>query len=162
MRKLQLPYATALNLARESRLQLTPNHGFKKQLRIWEFCEYSVYTDESGAADAQTTEDGPSTRREKAPYKAWKAEWDNILQKGEEHVNKARFSGLANMAAAFGRRRQEGEAGTKRVEGGEGEGEDLDKSLDGEKRKEAWERVQKMEQGWNDRLMRGHISGDRE
>src|ERR1700742_5054996 len=101
MRKLRLPYASALGLARESRPEICPNNGFEKQLRVWEFCKYSVYSD---SIDSDGT--GHAERKDKPPYTAWKAERDNLLRKGEEDVNRARFSSLADMAARFGRRRQ--------------------------------------------------------
>jgi hypothetical protein len=156
MRRFQLSYATALNLARESRPRICPNNGFEKQLRVWEFCRYSIYRDSDGSTE--------EIRKEKPPYKAWKAERDNLLQKGEEHVNRARFFSLADMAAKFGRRRQElsgsGEGGGK---GGRADsivdGEELGRSLGDVQRREAWERVQRMESEWNDRLMRGEVGG---
>lgn len=127
MKKRQLSFAAALGLARESRPQICPNSGFEKQLRIWEFCGYSVY---------QSVELG-NERKEKPPYKAWKAERDNLLKLGEEDINRARFSSLAGMAARFGQRRQEQQESEKQ---------------DGN---ESWERVKKMENDWNEKLMRG-------
>ncbi|KIW66106.1 hypothetical protein PV04_08310 [Phialophora macrospora] len=162
MRRLQISYASALSLARESRPQITPNSGFERQLRVWEFCRYSVYDDDGRDGSVESGRVN-NERREKPSYKAWKAERDNLLKKGEEHVNRARFSSLADMAARFGRRRQddregEGEVGRSRqndVENDEG----LEKSLGQDKRREAWERVQKMEREWNERLIRGQVQG---
>lgn len=135
MRKRQLSFAAALSLARDSRALICPNSGFEKQLRIWEFCGYSIY---QGVNTEEATKSG-NERREKPPYKAWKAERDNLLKQGEEDINRARFSSLAGMAARFGQRRQEQEQ--------EQEGSD--------KKDESWERVKRMESEWNEKLKRG-------
>jgi hypothetical protein len=37
MRKLRLPYTSALALAHESRPEVNPDSGFEKELRIWDF-----------------------------------------------------------------------------------------------------------------------------
>ncbi|KAJ9610766.1 hypothetical protein H2200_005543 [Cladophialophora chaetospira] len=154
MRKNNLSYASGLNLARESRPQITPNNGFEKQLRIWEFCKYEIYVPASETG---------GERKEKPPYKAWKAERDNLLSKGEEDVNRARFSSLADMAARFGWRRQDVVDGEERTNGREPRNEDheegLGKGLGQYKRKEAWERVQMMEKEWNERLVKGQVGG---
>jgi hypothetical protein len=167
MRRFQLSYASALSLARESRPQITPNSGFERQLRVWEFCGYSVY-------DGSESERPEAEMKEKPPYKAWKAERDNLLGRGEEDVNRARFSSLADMAARFGRRRHEereaeglAEADVEKSGSGSGSGknnnvqnnDELETSLSEDKRREAWERVQKMENEWNERLIRGQVQG---
>jgi hypothetical protein len=64
MRKLRLPYTSALTLARKSRTEVTPNSGSEKQPRIWEFYQYCVLRD---------LED-TGVRRENMPYTAWKEE----------------------------------------------------------------------------------------
>ncbi|OCT47194.1 hypothetical protein CLCR_02423 [Cladophialophora carrionii] len=164
MRRFQLSYASALSLARESRPQITPNSGFEKQLRVWEFCGYNVYDcgDETGGSGEAGSRQ--AVRKEKPPYRAWKAERDNLLKRGEEDVNRARFSSLADMAARFGRRRQdvmaaEGEEERSPKSSTREDDARLAKVLGQEKRREAWERVQKMEREWNERLIRGQSQG---
>ncbi|OAP56465.1 hypothetical protein AYL99_09644 [Fonsecaea erecta] len=156
MRKFNLSYSAALTLARETLPAICPNTGFEKQLRLWEFCQYNVYFD--GGDEQQIVR-----RREKPSYKAWIAERDNLLKRGEEDVNRARFSSLASMAARFGRKRQEDVedvGGDQSRSSSEGQGA---KSLEQKMRKENWERVQKMEQDWNDRMIRGQFySKDRD
>ncbi|KIW24051.1 hypothetical protein, variant [Cladophialophora immunda] len=153
MRKFKVSYSAALTLARESRTEICPNSGFEKQLRVWEFCQYNVFRDD----DKQ--EDKHKVRSKKQSYKTWLAERDNLLQRGEEDVNRARFSSLASMAARFGRRRQEEAPGEQAKGTNEDEGR---KNVEQKQRKESWERVQKMEQDWNERLIRGqvHAEGD--
>lgn len=97
MRKLQVSYAEALSLAQESRSLISPNEGFHRQLQVWEQCKFDVYM--------PTTVDG--IKKEKPAYKAWKDQRDGLLRGGEEAVNRARVSAMANMAARFGKRRQE-------------------------------------------------------
>ncbi|ETI25467.1 hypothetical protein G647_02240 [Cladophialophora carrionii CBS 160.54] len=164
MRRFQLSYASALSLARESRSQITPNSGFEKQLRVWEFCGYNVYECGEEAGGSGEAGSGEAVRKEKRPYRAWKAERDNLLKRGEEDVNRARFSSLADMAARFGRRRQdvmaaEGEEETSPMNSTREDDGKLDKVLGQDKRREAWERVQKMEREWNERLIRGQSQG---
>ncbi|KAF2102801.1 phosphatases II [Rhizodiscina lignyota] len=147
MHKLQLSFSAALALARDSRSMICPNDGFERQLRIWEICEYDIYTDEPSAEAAE--------RKEKRAYTVWKAERDNLLKRGEEDVNRARFSSMASMAAHFGKRRQEAsrDAEIKREKGEE-------ESADESERKEGWDKVKKMEEEWNDRLKRGITAGE--
>lgn len=140
MRHLSLPYSSALSLARSSRPLISPNTGFEYQLRIWDHCKYDVY-----AVDSTTSATG-AILKEKPAYKAWKVERDNMMNKGEEAVNKARFSSMASMAAQFGRRRL----------GKEEEGENWKTDIgDGKGKSESWERVEKMEQEWTRRLIAG-------
>ncbi|EXJ57480.1 hypothetical protein A1O7_07828 [Cladophialophora yegresii CBS 114405] len=172
MRRFQLSYASALSLARESRPQITPNSGFEKQLRVWEFCGYSAddWGEGSGCSD-NTGRRSKGERKEKPPYRAWKAERDNLLKRGEEDVNRARFSSLADMAARFGRRRQavmaaeapegdsEDDVERSRENSSSGNEEGLEQILGQEKRNKAWERVHSMEREWNERLIRGQSQG---
>ncbi|OAG40111.1 hypothetical protein AYO21_05589 [Fonsecaea monophora] len=152
MRKFKLSYSDALALARESRPEICPNSGFEKQLRVWEFCQYSVYLDEDGQQTKQTE------RRKKPSYKAWIAERDNLLRRGEEDVNRARAASLASMAARFGRKRQDEMANEQSQDASESGGRE---SAQQNQRKLNWERVQKMEQDWNERLIRGRFrAGD--
>ncbi|KAK2761322.1 hypothetical protein FQN54_001844 [Arachnomyces sp. PD_36] len=97
MRKLQIPYPEALSLAEESRSLVCPNDGFHRQLQIWEQCKFNVYTPSS--AD--------NAKKEKPAYKAWKDERDDLVRAGEEAVNRARASAMANAVARFGKKRQE-------------------------------------------------------
>ncbi|KIX99696.1 uncharacterized protein Z520_04331 [Fonsecaea multimorphosa CBS 102226] len=152
MRKFKLSYSAALTLARESRPEICPNSGFEKQLRVWEFCQYNVYLVDDDDDEEQEVTQRPR-RREKPSYKAWIAERDNMLKRGEEDVNRARLSSLASMAARFGRRRQEDVADDQAKNPTEDDGE---RSAEQKKRQENWERVRKMEQDWNERLIRGH------
>jgi hypothetical protein len=142
MRLHTLPYSSALALARESRPPISPNTGFEYQLRIWEHCKYDVYS------VAETTSATGAMLKEKAAYKAWKAERDNVMNRGEEAVNKARFSSMATMAAQFGKRRLDAEDETGEGKEGTGIGE-------GKGKRESWERVEKMEQEWTRRLIAG-------
>ncbi|OAL36466.1 hypothetical protein AYO20_04362 [Fonsecaea nubica] len=152
MRKFKLSYSDALTLARESRPEICPNSGFEKQLRVWEFCQYNAYLDENGREATQTE------RRKKPSYKAWIAERDNLLRRGEEDVNRARVASLASMAARFGRKRQDEVANEQSQDTGESGGRE---SAQQNQRKLGWERVQKMEQDWNERLIRGQFrAGD--
>ena len=141
MRSLSLPYASALSLARESRPVICPNDGFERQLRIWEYCKYDIYEHLLDRSSTAATEE---TRKEKPSYKAWKAERDSLLKRGEEDINRAKFSSVASMVALFGKRRREVESGGE-----------VEKSLESEKRKESWDRVQRMEEEWNERLKKG-------
>jgi hypothetical protein len=140
MRQLDLSYGAALTLARGSRPEITPNGGFEKQLRIWEFCSFDVYT---------SSTNGGSRQKEKPAYKAWKIECAELS--GEKDVLRARLSSMGATAARFGRMRTE-KAGRLEKEGSE------DRDDQRKKREEAWERVHKMEQNWNDRLMRGDVA----
>ena len=144
MRKFSLSYAAALSLAHESRPQITPNTGFEKQLRIWAFCEHDVFV-------SSLEDEGP--RKEKPAYKAWKAERDNVLTQGEEDINRARFSSLAQSVASFGRRRME--QGEGKGEGGHRVEQDLETSLTEVRRRMAWARVREMEEDANQKLMNG-------
>ncbi|KFY45521.1 hypothetical protein V494_00899 [Pseudogymnoascus sp. VKM F-4513 (FW-928)] len=95
MRELSLDYPAALALARESRDLITPNQGFEKQLRIWGQCKYDIFIHEPGSANT----------REKYGYKAWKYGRDNLMERGEEEVNRTRVASAASLAASFGKRR---------------------------------------------------------
>jgi len=143
MRSLSLSYSSAVTLARESRPIICPNDGFERQLRVWQFCKYDIYQPSSDAPST-TTEAVTETRQEKPSYKAWKAERDVLLKRGEEDVNRAKFSSVASMAALFGKRRREIDSEGK-----------VEKSLEEGKRKESWDRVQRMEEEWNERLKKG-------
>jgi hypothetical protein len=142
MRKLGMSYAPALALARESRPQITPNSGFEKQLRIWEFCQYSVLHNP----------DGTGVKREKAPYKAWKEE--RLLLLKDKSSNRARLAAVANMAASFGQRRQEQFGSLAALDDKEADVNDKKQ----ERRSEAWQKVQDMEAAWNEKLMRGEVT----
>lgn len=144
IRKLSLDYSAALGLARESRPLITPNPGFEYQLRVWHFCECDVYE-----SDDSTTPDqkGP---REKAAYRAWKANRDELLGRGEKAINMIRFKTVAGLAANFGKKRIQ-KIGESKEEGeriGEGDFEQ-------EQKKKAWENVEKMEKEWTRRLITG-------
>lgn len=147
MRKTSLHYSSALALARESRALITPNPGFEYQLRVWHFCGYDVY-----ASDNSINLDS-SSRKEKAAYKTWKSNRDEMLGRGEEVVNRARYSSMASLAAAFGKRRlQKNDEGE---EVGEGKG---DGKADKEQKQKAWENVEKMEQEWTRKLITSKYS----
>ncbi|KAF2183508.1 phosphatases II [Zopfia rhizophila CBS 207.26] len=96
MRTLTLSYDTALSLARESRSLVTPNPGFERQLRIWEECQYEVYTCEPATASTPYL---PPV--EKPAYKVWKQQRDDLFCQRTEDVNKIRASTMASMAAQF-------------------------------------------------------------
>ena len=179
MRHFSFSYSVALSLARANRPMITPNGGFERQLRIWEHCSYSIYLDEADAASNQSqsstsqleTEDtalvsetattiasssSHQARKVKAAYKAWLAA--NQLQCGEVDVNRARWSSMAGVAARFGRLRQDQHEK-------DDSNADSDKTTstwgtilgNEEKRRESWERVQKMEKEWNEKLIRGLV-----
>ncbi|KAK4943563.1 hypothetical protein LTR10_016857 [Elasticomyces elasticus] len=103
MRNFQISYSAALSLARESRPIICPNQGFGTQLRAWEHCKYDIYLDVEDEAGSNRTKE----KKEKPPYKAWKAQRDDLLAGGEEDTNKVRFSSLASAAATLGKRRLE-------------------------------------------------------
>ena len=73
MRTLNLSYDAALAMARESRRQIMPNSGFERQLRLWEECQYDVYI--------RNLDDPFSSKIEKASYRAWKEERDDVFSK---------------------------------------------------------------------------------
>ncbi|KAK2770296.1 hypothetical protein FQN53_005645 [Emmonsiellopsis sp. PD_33] len=98
MRKLELPFSTALDLARESRPIICPNEGFKVQLQIWGNCCYDIHHEKEETVEG---------KKEKPAYKAWKDNRDNLVKQRVEDVNRARFLSMATMAAHFGKRRQE-------------------------------------------------------
>jgi hypothetical protein len=125
MRKFSVDYPAALTLAQESRPLISPNRGFSYQLRIWNDCGYDIYSFKSGLVVPE----------EKASYKAWKSNRNAFLKGGEVAANQARFASVANLAAAFGKK--------KELED-EGEGK--------EKR---WENVERMEEEWTRRLISG-------
>ena len=122
-----------------------PNVGFERQLRLWGFCECDVYVRELELVSAPE-----SALKEKTAYKVWKAERDNLLDRGEEATNKARFSSMATMAAEFGKRRLKANKNinSKGEEGSVGSEEE-------ERKRNSWERVEKMEKDWNRRLIAG-------
>lgn len=123
-----------------------PNVGFERQLRLWGFCECDVYVREPESVSAPGL-----VLKEKTAYKVWKAERDNLLDRGEEATNKARFSSMATMAAEFGKRRLKANKNinSKGEEGSVGSEEE-------ERKRKSWERVEKMEKDWN----RGLIAGE--
>ena len=134
-------------MARECRPLVCPNVGFERQLRIWGFCEYDVYVRELESVPVSE-----SVLKEKTAYKVWKAERDNLLDRGEEATNKARFSSMATMAAEFGKRR------LKANENINSKGEDgivRSEEEEEERKWKSWERVKKMERDWNRRLIAG-------
>jgi hypothetical protein len=144
MRKFSLDYSASLALARESQPLISPNPGFEYQLRVWYFCEYDVYFEESMASKS-------STPNEKKAYKAWKSNRDSILGRGEEAISKTRFALMASLAANFGKRKtKESKEGVskEKMKGGENAQE--------EKKQKAWENVEKMEQEWTRRLITGN------
>ena len=142
MRKSSLDYSSALALARESRALITPNPGFEYQLRVWHFCGYDVY------ASDNLINPNLLSRKEKAAYKAWKSNRDEMLGRGEKAVNRARYSSVASLAAAFGKRRVQKNHEGEEVGEGKGEGK-----VDKEQEQNAWENVEKMEQEWTRRLI---------
>jgi hypothetical protein len=144
MRAFALPYSSALILARESRPLISPNAGFERQLRIWEHCRYHIYL-------AESTSSPGSAPKEKAAYKAWKSERDILLKRGEEAVNKARFSSMASMAAEFGKRRLEVKDKIKNQKEEQGEIENEEEKTN----RASWEKVEKMEEEWTRRLITG-------
>ncbi|KFZ14887.1 hypothetical protein V501_03004 [Pseudogymnoascus sp. VKM F-4519 (FW-2642)] len=109
MREFSLNYAASLALARESRSLITPNLGFEAQLGIWGQCKYDIFIHEPGS----------TTVREKYGYKAWKYNRDNLVGRGEEVVNRARFASMASMAASFGKRRHQSMEQAKGKKGAE-------------------------------------------
>lgn len=162
MRRFSLPVSSALSLARASRPIITPNSGFERQLRIWEHCQCDVYLEDcdskrpttssdsrtkSTVGDTQAWPTTQSLRKPKPAYKAWIAERDSLLKRGQEDINRARFSSMASMAAQFGRRRRHQEADTTESSSDIGDDE--------KKRRASWERVERMENEWNQKLMRG-------
>lgn len=70
MRTLQLSYKEALSLARESRPLINPYPSFEPQLKIWEECEYFLYTHFPD----------PGRAEEKPAYATWKSERDQYIQ----------------------------------------------------------------------------------
>lgn len=145
MRNFSLKYSSALSMARECRPLVCPNVGFERQLRLWGFCECDVYVREPKPVLAPK-----SVLKEKTAYKVWKAERDNLLNRGEEATNKARFSSMATMAAEFGKMRLKANKNinSKGEEGSVGSEEE-------ERKRKSWERVEKMEKDWNRRLISG-------
>lgn len=144
MRTFSLKYSSALSMAWECRPLICPNVGFERQLRIWEFCKYDVYLRESESESAPEP-----VLKEKTAYKVWKAEHDNLLNRGEEAINKARFQSMATMAAEFGKRR------LKANENINTKGEEGIVRSEEERKRKSWERVEKMEKDWNRRLIAG-------
>lgn len=170
MRHLSLSYSSALFLARSSGNSIAPNVGFERQLRIWEHCKYSIYQSDlvnrsKGSLGALKGSKRPARLKIKPAYKAYLAERDNLLKRGEKDTNRARFSSMASMAAQFGRRitqreaqAQEQKTSRSQTDGtGKGKALPLTK-LDSEKRRrDSWERVEQMEKEWNARLMGGGL-----
>ena len=132
-------------MARECRPLVCPNVGFERQLRLWRFCECDVYVREPKPVSAPKL-----VLKEKTAYKVWKAERDNLLNRGEEATNKARFSSMATMAAEFGKMRLKANQNinSKGEEGSVGSEEE-------ERKRKSWERAEKMEKDWNRRLIAG-------
>ncbi|PGH23600.1 hypothetical protein AJ80_02381 [Polytolypa hystricis UAMH7299] len=151
MRKFQLTYSAALDLARESRSFICPNDGFEKQLRVWEYCKYDIYM--SPAPNPS----GELVHKEKLAYQAWKSERDNLLKQGEEEINRARVSSMANMTAYFGKRRL---AAIEEAESGQDSEASKESVEEENKRRESWERVRQMEDKWNERLKREQGKSD--
>jgi hypothetical protein len=163
MRHLALPYSSALSFARSSRPAITPNLGFEHQLRIWEHCKYTIYQSDpvDGSKGSLGANESPAPLKIKPAYKAYLAERDSLLKRGEEDINRVRFSSMASMAAQFGRRRTEREENKTSRAQTDDTGEALDSTkLDAEKRRrDSWDRVEKMEKEWNARLMGGELPG---
>ncbi|OCL02547.1 phosphatases II [Glonium stellatum] len=147
MRTFSLKYSSALSMAWECRPLVCPNAGFERQLRIWEFCEYDVYVRER-----ESTLSPGSAPKEKTAYKVWKAERDDLLSRGEEATNKARFLSMASMAAEFGKRRLKTNKNINNKEG-----EETTESEEEKQRRKSWERVENMEKDWNRKLIAGDV-----
>ena len=102
MRRLDVGYEEALEMARSCRPLITANEGFAKQLQLWHQMRYSIYENEPTNAEGE-----PQERKLKSLYLGWKMERDGLLKLGEEEVNKRRAKSMASMAAQFGERRLE-------------------------------------------------------
>lgn len=162
-------------MARSSCPSITPNPGFERQLRIWEHCRYAIYqTDlvdntKQSVGPANKDSKNPAFRKIKPAYKAYLAERDNLLKRGEEDINRARLASMASMVALFGRRRMEmeSEAETEteslRHEASQPPADAAQKALSSnkiaaeKKRRDSWARVEMMEKEWNARLMGGEL-----
>lgn len=60
-----------------------PNPGFRRQLRIWEECQYEVYIREPNTASIPS-----SPAVEKPSYQVWKQQRDDLFSQRIEDVNK--------------------------------------------------------------------------
>jgi len=187
MRQLSLSYSSALSLAQSSCPSVAPNPGFERQLRIWEHCRYTIYQPDPGHTDGAKQSLGqpkankhsnksgkPTSRKLKQAYKAYLAERNNLLKRGEEDINRARLSSTPNAAALLGRRRREEEGEAEAKTGTETEtskhaasqpsarADQKAVSPSGKlaaekKRRDSWARVERMEREWNARLMGGEL-----
>lgn len=186
MKKLSLTYSAALRLARESRDVITPNSGFEQQLRIYEHCKYEIHKPMRPFSPAPVSTPGPDqverqlgastgdsstiegNRELKPAYTVWKKERDIRAANGE-HLGK--FSDMANMAAAFGRRRleaqtKENEKSERANSGSDSRKAELQENAEAQteasneesdRKQRQWRRVLEMEKEWNDRLIRGEV-----
>jgi hypothetical protein len=101
MRTKSIDYESALALAQKSRSIITPNSGFADQLRIWQQMHYTIYLD---YIDCVRGDEGRKTKPE---YEQWKADRGILLSRSEEAKQQVMRKSMANMAAAFGKRRME-------------------------------------------------------
>jgi hypothetical protein len=103
MRTKSMDYDSALALARKSRSIIMPNSGFADQLRLWGQMDYTIYASD----DASDVGMHGGERKTKARYEDWRANRGILLSKGEEAKQEVLRKSMADMAAAFGKRRMQ-------------------------------------------------------
>lgn len=171
MRHLSLSYSSALLFVRSSCRSIAPTLDFERQLRIWEHCKYTIYQPDpveraKESLDASAASKSPVYLKIKPAYKAYLAERSNLLKRGEEDINRARFSSMATIAAQLGRQRTEMEVQAQAQEHkvSRSQTDGVGKALPSAKlhaemrRRDSWERVEQMEKEWNARLMGGGLT----
>lgn len=127
MQALNLKFDQALTHLQATRPLVKLNEGFEYQLKVWQQLHYDVYDSEG---------------KEKEGYKRLKEYRERMLEAGEEVRNRARFKGVAGLAANFGKKRNE-------ILGDQKEG------MEGKSK--AWERVERMEGEWTRKMIGGEV-----
>ncbi|KAL2818410.1 protein-tyrosine phosphatase-like protein [Aspergillus cavernicola] len=83
MRTLEVDYKTALSMAQQSRILISPNFGFQYQLRLWRQCGFDVYDPADNEEQERKQGGGNSLLRPNATYRAWKNEVAEIFDSSE-------------------------------------------------------------------------------
>lgn len=171
----------ALRLARKSSHTFTPDANLEQQLRIYEQCNYNMYDYASSQQPSLSKDHNidpdslqscilkPSNRTLKPAYTVWKASLQ-IQSNNSQDAEKDGATTMANMAAAFARRRLAAQKKSTQPKM-DANATDPEPDLEDEgtanaddfyRQSEQWKRVKEMEKAWNERLIRGDVERAKE